>query len=149
MSITASVIIKDSPSVLVDFLRDPFHLRLWTIHKNLYNHQGLCKEFREVSGGASFSIIRTQVNCMDCEPTQVIYTWSDMDHNPYKQFSFSITEQATNQTLISIQLPDATKLKLIQLELEILKEFLETNKLKQLTEDEIIFLQKQQALLAL
>ena len=97
-------LINDDIQSLISFLANPLNLRLWTVHRDLYWHQGQCSE-------ATFSenevcITRIEVGIVENQTAgsaNILFKWS-RHAECIKQFKFDVEAKEPNKTEIKINL---------------------------------------------
>ncbi len=99
-----SVDINVSEVIILDFLKEPFNLRFWTVHRDLYYIDNKCHEciFRE--GKANFAEIRTTFESTYQGIHSARFSWHQNDALT-KSFNFQITATSDSQVKLSMEIP--------------------------------------------
>ncbi len=126
-----------SQVVLETFLRDPSHLKHWTVHRDLYWMSGGCYEACALEGEWVFTEIRvSQIEGKQRGLSELTFSWW-RDDKLVKQFVFEVSQQGENKTQISVTLPPnlshdrlGTLNRLLALEFELLNHHLSGKNLK-------------------
>lgn len=138
--------IKVSAIVLIDFLKEPFNLRVWTVHRDLYEINGTCSECIIINNEAHFTEIKTLLKSIDSENHTINFSWLQ-NNTIIKYFEFNITAVSECEVIISFVLPlindnDKRKIliQLLNIEFDLLKQYLEKGKTT-IEKNNAIFLQ--------
>jgi len=103
-----------SLEIIEDILSDPFNLRLWTVHRNLYQIDGNCFEAINRKGSISYYKIKVNREQLDLGSLLLFSWWSDDDK--IKEFELQLSKINIDKTLIEVVVSDkAESVKLEQL----------------------------------
>lgn len=128
---TLSIEIKTDKKEILAFLDNPFNLRLWTVHRDLYWIDNACQECIMQGKEAHFATIQSTIQTVQPALYKVQFSWLQ-DGQITKSFSFQLAILSHTQVCLSLQLPliqdeerKNTLVRLIQIEFGLLKQLLE------------------------
>ena len=116
---------------VIDYLKDPFNLRTWTVHRDLYCMNNKCYEAIYADGQVQFAEIRCQIMSKTAGIDIVTFSWFLNDEKT-KGFGFQIIEDSPGEINLKVEIPDSIPeekrnkmIAVINIELGILKQLLE------------------------
>ena len=123
-----------SPRIeVIDYLKEPFNLRLWTVHRDLYCIKDKCYEAISIDGQVQFAEIRCQIMPKHEGMHIVTFSWY-RNGEITKRFGFQVIEDSPAEITLKVDIPDTipkerrnTMITVINIELGILKQLLENS----------------------
>lgn len=141
-----SIKIKVSQKILLEFLENPFNLKFWTVHRDLYLIDQLCYECIINKEQACFAEIKTDLTKIKPNTYTIHFSWF-INNSIFKSFGFMANKVSKTEVELNMELPQIkedsklkTLIKLINIEFDILKQHLETGVIS-INKSDAIFLQ--------
>lgn len=128
---TLIVSIEVKGQEVIKFLNDPFNLRLWTVHRDLYCIGDGCNEAIFRDGKIQFAEIQSSIEAVKRGIYMVNFSWFK-DNIKTKSFGFQIIETADSRVNLKLEIPNTLPVEkqnkmipVINIELGLLKQLLE------------------------